>query len=129
MEGFARDILRFRPEELRELCREDEFYHPGISDERLAGMQEHDARHHSDYFTACRETIDAYMWKVSQDETEGRPFRPKELAALTRLLESCTPQDIGKIGNFVKAISQDSSRRKALDALTASRKKGSRSAR
>lgn len=129
VEGFARDILRFRPEELRELCRKDEFYHPGISDERLAGMQESDARHHSDYFTACRETIDAYMWKVSQDETEGRLFRPKDLAALTRLFESCTPQDIGKIGNFVKAISQDSSRRKALDALTASRKKGSCSAR
>ena len=94
-----------------------------------SGMQESDARHHSDYFTACRETIDAYMWKVSQDETEGRLFRPKDLAALTRLFESCTPQDIGKIGNLVKAISQDSSRRKALDALTASRKKGSCSAR
>lgn len=129
VEEFARDILNFRPEELHDLCQEDEFYHPDISDERLAGMQELDARHHSDYFTACRENIDAYMWKVSQKETEGRPFRPKDLAALTRLFESCTPQDIGRIGNIVKAISKDSRRRKVLDTLIASQKKDSRSAR
>lgn len=102
LRDFAKDVLSFQPGAFQVFCQTDS-QHP----DRLS-------------FASYQERVHEYMIRMERGELARRPYRQKDLNALTRLFASHKQKNFGEIGNVVEAIAQEKGRMKTLNHLAES---------